>query len=98
MLAYIYKFEYYRIIKTGFLVDYFLKKYILYTWTKWLIQFNAIFNDKYFIEYISKTIQIQYQTTYNFLIQLQQLSSIYLINFIILTSLLSIILINLWLY
>lgn len=98
MLAYIYKQKYYRIIKSGFLLDYFIKKYIIFYWTTWLIQFNYIFNDKYFIEHISKILYNNYKLFNNFLTQLQNVSSIYLINFIVLTIVLSVLLFNLWLW
>lgn len=97
MLAYIFKYKYYRTIKNGLLIDYFVKKTIITIWTIILIQFNNIFNDKYLIEHTTKTLYQTYILLLNFLLHLQNISSIYLINFIITTIITIILLFNLWL-
>lgn len=98
MLAYLYKFKYYRTIKAGFLVDYFIKKFILFTWTKWLIQFNYFFNDKYLIEQMAKNYYLIYLNILYMLQNLQQLNAIYLVNIIILTILITQSVCILWLW
>nr|YP_010147325.1 Ymf57-like protein [Thuricola similis]QQP22136.1 Ymf57-like protein [Thuricola similis] len=97
MLAYIFKYKYYRTIKNGLLVDYIIKKFVITTWTTTLIQFNNIFNDKYLIEYTAKLFYQTYILMLNFLTQLQNMSSIYLVNFIVITTITIVLLFNLWL-
>lgn len=98
MLTYLYKFKYYRAIKSGFLLDYFIKKFILITWTKWIIQFNCFFNDKYLIEQISKNYYITYLNIFYTLQNLQQLNAIYLVNIVVVTLLTIQIVCLLWLW
>lgn len=96
MLKFIYEWQYYRILKSGFLIDYFFKKYIFFIWTKCLIDFNYFFNDKYFIEHLSKITYITYIKIMHPWWVLQQLDSIYTINFVLITIILLITLTVLW--
>lgn len=97
MLSYILKYKYYRTIKNGFLIDYFIKKIVITSWILILIQFNYIFNDKYLIEYTTKLIYQTHKLILIYLTHLQNISSIYLINFIVITTITLILLFNLWL-
>ena len=96
MLIFIYKWQYYRALKTGLLIDYFFKKYIFFFWIKLLIQFNYFFNDKYLIEHISKSTYNTYAKIMHPIWTLQKIDSIYLINFILITILLTLFLLFLW--
>lgn len=98
MLIYIYKFKYYRAIKSGFLIDYFIKKLIVTFSIRWIIIFNYFFNDKYLIEYFTKNFYKIYLNTLFILQNLQKINGIYIINLAIITIILINVLILLWLW
>lgn len=51
MFTYIYTFQYYRFLKSGMLLDFFIKKYVYYLLYIYFFIFNIMFSEKYFIEY-----------------------------------------------
>ena len=51
MFTYIYKWNFYRFIKSGMLIDFFFKKLIFYKLLVLFIVSNIYFSEKFFIEY-----------------------------------------------
>lgn len=51
MFTYIYSWNFYRLLKSGFLLDFFFKKIVIYKLYILYIYSNIYFSEKYFIEY-----------------------------------------------
>ena len=97
MLFYICHNKYYKTIKTGFLLDFFIKYYIVEYWENWLINFNFFFNDKYSIEYLSIILHHNLLKYFKFLVIFERLNTLYIINVVVLTLILLFLLITIWL-
>lgn len=52
MFTFIFNFKYYRFFKSGLLLDFILKKFVLSSLHKLFLVFNIFFNEKYLIEFL----------------------------------------------
>ena len=90
MFTYIYNFTFYRFLKSGLLIDFFIKKFIFYKIKFLFYYYSILFSEKFFIEYnflvINKYVQI-YKNIFNVvdnLLIIQVLSVLIAIMFILL--------------
>ena len=51
MFTYLYTFKFYRFLKSGMLLDFFIKRFIYFILVFLFYIFNIKFSEKYFIEY-----------------------------------------------
>ncbi len=66
-----FKYKYYRILKTGFLLDFFIKNLFIYLFKNLVLVFNWYFYDKYLLELQFFKIVINYKKIF---IKIQKLT------------------------